>query len=276
MSSPTPSNPYHPIKAVAIDLDGTLIAHDQSISDENRAALEALHAADVEIILASGRQYVAMLPTARKLPMVRYMVSSQGAYASDVDNTQTIFEAHLPKADADAAIQFGLDHNLAIAVYTESGIQTVSTGPWIERYAQLVDLKPNLTTREAILAEHVFKVSYFESKERLDEIQQSEFIRNSHLSTVRSMDFIFEQAKPKVSKASGLAPLIERLGIRPQELATFGDQNNDVPMFEFSGFSAAMTDASPAAKIAATLTSPPGPQETSFSRAVEAMKTYSF
>ncbi|MBK1876151.1 HAD family hydrolase [Pelagicoccus mobilis] len=267
-------SPFHPIKAVAIDLDGTLLSPDYSISEGNRAALEELHEAGVEIILASGRHYVSMLPYARSLPQVRYMVSAQGAYASDVDDTQTIHETHMPTEDAAKAIDFGLEHGLSIVVYTASGIHTLSTGKWIDYYNDLAGLESTRSTKEEVLSQPVFKVSYFESVERLDEIQEHPFLKNSHLYTVRSLPNIFEQADPTTSKASGLAPLMAKLGIKPEELATFGDANNDIPMFEYSGFSTAMDRANPNVKAAATLSSPDGPPETSFARAIEAMKAH--
>ncbi len=274
MSTSQITSPFHPIRAVAIDLDGTLLAPDHSISSENRAAIEAMHKAGVEIILASGRHYVSMLPFARSLPQVRYMVSAQGAYASDVDNKRTLFESHMPTADADAAIAFGLEKNLSIVVYTGAGIRTLSSGKWIDFYAQLAGLEPTFTTHQEVLKEHIFKVVYFESSERLDEVQEDPFLRDSQLYTVRSMDNIYEQADPKTSKAAALKPLIAHLGIDASELATFGDGNNDTPMFEFSGFSAAMDRAWSGPKAAATLVAPDGPPETSFARAIQAMQDY--
>lgn len=274
MSTSRTDSPFHPIKAVAIDLDGTLLAPDHSISAENRATIEELHAAGVEVILASGRHYVSMLPYARSLPQVRYMVSAQGAYASDVDNTEAIHETHMPSGDAANAIDFGLEHGLSIVVYTTLGIHTLSAGRWIDFYNDLAGLDSIQSTKAEVLAHPVFKVSYFESQERLDEIQEHPFLKDSHLYTVRSMPNIYEQADPTTNKASGLAPLLARLGITPAQLATFGDANNDIPMFEYAGFSAAMDRANPNVKAAATLSPPDGPPETSFARAVAAMRSY--
>ncbi len=273
MSTSQSTSPFHPIRAVAIDLDGTLLAPDHSISEENRAAIAALHEAGVEIILASGRHYQSMLPFARSLPEVRYMVSAQGAYASNVDNKQTLFESHMPTADAAATIAFGLENKLSIVVYTVTGLYSLTPpSRWLDYYTKLAGIPPTPTTPEAVLKESIFKVVYFESSERLDEVQRAPFLRDSQLYTVRSMDNIFEQADPKTSKASALKPLIGHLGIEAAELATFGDGNNDIPMFEFSGFSAAMDRAWNAPKEAATLVTPDGPAETSFARAIQAMQ----
>lgn len=273
MSSSQSISPFHPIRAVAIDLDGTLLAPDHSISEENRAAIAALHEAGVEIILASGRHYQSMLPFARSLPVVRYLVSAQGAYVSDVDDTRTLFESHMPTTDAEATIAFGLENKLSIVVYAANGVYRLTPpSRWLDYYIKLAGIAPTPTTPEAILRESIFKVVYFESSKRLDEVQRSPFLRDSQLYTVRSLENIFEQADPKTSKASALKPLIAHLGIAATELATFGDGNNDIPMFQFSGFSAAMDRAWPDAKAAATLVTPDGPPETSFARAIQSMQ----
>ncbi|MDQ8186677.1 HAD family hydrolase [Pelagicoccus sp. SDUM812002] len=275
MTTSSSTSPFHPIRAVAIDLDGTLLAPDHSISEENRAAIAAMHEAGVEIILASGRHYQSMLPFARSLPEVRYMVSAQGGYASDVDNEQTFFESHMPTADAKAAINFGLENQLAIVAYAATGLYSLTPpSKWLDYYTKLAGITPTPTTSEAILEESIFKIVYFEASERLDEVQKYPYLRDSQLYTVRSMENIFEQADPKTSKASALKPLIAHLGIDASELATFGDGNNDIPMFELSGFSAAMDRAWTGPKEAATLVTPDGPPETSFARAIQAMQRH--
>lgn len=275
MSPNETASPFHPIRAVAIDLDGTLLAPDHSISPENRAAIAAMHDAGVEIILASGRHYVSMLPFARQFPEVRFLVSSQGAYASDIANTQTLFEAHMPAKVVRDAVAFGIEHQLSVVAYTPKEEYSLTPpSPWLDYYANLagVDLVP--ITPEALLEKSVFKIAYFESEERLDEVQLHPFLRDSQLYTVRSMKNIYEQADPKTSKAAGLKPLLAHLGIDASELAAFGDADNDIPMFQLAAFSAAMDRSWPETKKAATLVSPHGPPETSFARAIAAMQAH--
>lgn len=271
MSSQTPS---HPIRAVAIDLDGTLLGPDLTISAANLAAIEALHAEQVHVILASGRHYTSMLPYARQLPQVKYMVSAQGAYASDVENVKILYESHLPSSDTIEAIRFGLERQLSVVIYTARGIFTLSEGPWIDYYTKLAGIAPTPTTEEAILRDSIFKVVYFDAEERLDEIQREAYLTQTSLYTVRTMENIFELANPKTSKRSALEALLIHLDIRPEQLATFGDGNNDIPMFQLSGFSAAMDRAWPEAKKAATLVVPDGDPAESFARGVAAMRQH--
>ena len=271
MSSNTP---FHPFKAVAIDLDGTLLASDLSISAANRSAIERLHENGVHVILASGRHHISMLPFARLLPQVEYMVSSQGAFASDVEKTTTIFECHLHADEARTAIEFGLTRELSIVIYTANGIFTLNSSKWIEFYSNLAGLNPTFTTAAEVLKELIFKVVYFEDANRLDQIETEDFIKNTHLYTVRSLENIFEIAHADTSKKAALQALLDYLSIRPEEAASFGDGNNDIPMFELTSFSCAMDHAWPEAKRAATRVAPEGDPAESFARAVYELEQF--
>lgn len=267
-------NPFHPFKAVAIDLDGTLLSPDLTISQANLDAIDTLASHGLHIILASGRHYTSMLPHARKIPQIEYLVSSQGAFASDIENVTKIFESYLPLPDARSAIEFGLEQNLSVVIYTASGLFTLSEGRWLEYYSKLAGLTPTPSTVEDVLKERIFKVVFFEEAARLDEVEGAAFLADTHLYKVRTLENIFELADPKTSKKAGLEALLAHMELKPEELASFGDGNNDIPMFELSGFSAAMDHGWPAARRAATLVVPEGDPTESFARAVEAFKQH--
>ncbi len=266
------SHPFSPYQAVAIDLDGTLLGPELDISPANRAAIDELSSHGLEIILASGRHHTSMLRHARKIPQVSYMVSAQGGYVADIENSNTIFSCHMDNAEALAAISLGLEHDLSIVVYSSQGIHTLSTGPWVDYYSKLTGFPPEYVSIEAVSQMDVLKVAFFEEAERLDEIERLPAFRDTHLYTVRSLTNIFEKAHPNTSKRTGLEALLRHLDIAPERLASFGDANNDTPMFEFSGFSVAMDHAWPAAKKAATIVAPEGDPRESFARAVQAFK----
>ena len=72
------------VRLAAIDLDGTLLGPDLKISTENRSAVRRLADAGLEVVLASGRHYRAILPYALQLPEVKWIVSSQGGETPSV------------------------------------------------------------------------------------------------------------------------------------------------------------------------------------------------
>jgi len=269
-----PDSPFHALRAVAIDLDGTLLSPELSVSEDNRAAIEELSGAGVEVILASGRHYTSMLPIARSLPAVRYMVSSQGAYASDLDKSLVLYESRMPAQDARMAIETGLREGLAIVAYTSEDICSITpASEWIDYYARLAGFPPRPVTVDELMQLTIFKIVYFGTAQRLDEIEELPEIASAPLYKVRSLANIFEQADPATNKAAGLDPLLKHLGIPAAQTAVFGDAPNDIPMFEYAGYAIAMDRAWESTRKAATHIAPAGPPESSFARGVELLKS---
>jgi Cof subfamily protein (haloacid dehalogenase superfamily) len=261
-------NDFHPFRAVAIDLDGTLLGQDHTISEANHAAINILHASGVELILASGRHHVSMLPFARQLPQVKWMISAQGAFASDIDRETILYDSHLPTDKAASIIDIGLEQGYSVVAYTKNGIFTVHEDEWTDFYVQLSAVKPTLTSREAILNDSIFKVMIIGTEERIKAAEDLPGIRAWDLYKVRNLKNVFEFAGLGTSKAHGLKPLLAHLGIEASQLATFGDAPNDIPMFKFAGYSVAMDTGWEEAKGAAHAVTPVGPPESAFARAV--------
>lgn len=265
-------NIFHPIQAAAIDLDGTLLDHDLKVSPENIAAVEELHANGVIIILASGRHHSSMLPYAKQLPCVDWIVSAQGSFTADRDINEVLYDSHLATEDATTIIDLGVRKEYSILIYAKSGIYTISTGEWVDYYGKLAGIPPILTTKEKVLQESIFKVVLVDTEERIDAaLDWPEVLAWKHYR-VRSLANLFEFGSSGTSKAHGLKPLLEKLNLQPSQLAAFGDAPNDIPMFEYAGCSIAMSSAWDSAKAAAHKVAPDGPQASSFARAVEMLK----
>ena len=263
---------FHPFKAVAIDLDGTLLSRDYTISEANHAAIHELQASGVEIILASGRHYVGMLQFARQLPQVNWMVSSQGAFTSDLDRKTVLHDSHLPVDHAAAIIDIGLEQQYAVIVYTKNGIFCLNEGEWTDFYVNLSGIRPTLADRQAILNDSIFKVVIIGPEERIEAGADFADIDAWDLYKVRSLKNVLEFAGRGTSKALGLKPLLDHLGIDVEQLAAFGDAPNDISMFKRAGYSVAMDSGWEEAKEAAHAVTPVGPPESAFARAVAMLR----
>ncbi len=262
-------NEFHPYQAVAIDLDGTLLSHDLSISAANHQAIERLHQAGLRVILASGRHHSSMAPFARNLPQVEWMVSAQGSFAADTDLQTVLYDSHLDPSKAALVIDVGVRHRYSIIVYARSGIYALGQGEWVDYYTRLAGITPTQTSKEQILRQAIFKVVLIGSEQRVTDSLDLPEVRAWDLYMVRSLANIVEFAGLGTSKAHGLRPLLAHLGLTPEQLVAFGDAPNDIPMFAFAGFSYAMDHGWPDAKAAAHAIAPPGPPESAFARAVE-------
>ncbi|MDP9038961.1 MAG: Cof-type HAD-IIB family hydrolase [Acidobacteriota bacterium] len=102
----------HLIRMIAVDIDGTLLGEDGLVSARNRAALQAAHAAGVEIVVATGRRHCYAMRVLRplNLPPGILLVSSNGTVTrtvgSDTVPTRLISRTHLQSRTA----RWLLDH----------------------------------------------------------------------------------------------------------------------------------------------------------------------
>lgn len=256
-------------RLAAVDLDGTLLGPDKTVSPANRAALARLADAGLEVVLASGRHRISMLPIAEQLPEVRWMVSAQGAFVSDLAGEQIVLERSMPPERAAEAMQICLHHHYPTIFYAPSGIFTLSEGAWIDRYGKLSGIRPALLTEQEALRMSVFKVLIYTDAARVDAFEQLPEVQAWDLYRVRSLDNVFEFAGADTDKGQGLAALGRHLDIDPSVMIGFGDAPNDLPMMDRVGLGVAMDHAWREVKVAADRVAPQGPPETSFARAVE-------
>lgn len=78
-----------PARLVALDLDGTVLDHDERLSERVREAVRALAATDAHVVVATGRSLHGALPVLDRLDLLRgYAVCSNGAVTVRLDPAQ--------------------------------------------------------------------------------------------------------------------------------------------------------------------------------------------
>ena len=87
-------------------------------------------------------------------------------------------------------------------------------------------------------------------------------------SVARSQPYYLDITSPLANKGAALSELAKLLDIPPAEIAVIGDGGNDVAMFERSGLSIAMGNASPSVRHAADFVTDSNRDE-GFANAVE-------
>jgi len=98
--------------------------------------------------------------------------------------------------------------------------------------------------------------------------KQSNPQRETLVSAARSQPYYLDVTHPQANKGNVVIRLSEMLGIPVDQIATIGDMPNDISMFEKSGVSIAMGQASDEVKSAATY-STSSSEEEGFANAVE-------
>ena len=140
-----------------------------------------------------------------------------------------------------------LEHGLDVWVYSGNDwlVRDINA-PHVEREAWTVKFQPKLVKDfESALQKAVKIVGISDDLERVKRCESdAQAALGSHATAARSQPYYLDVTHPDANKGFVAGYLSRTLGIPEEEIATIGDQPNDVLMFKRSGFSIAMGNAS--------------------------------
>lgn len=258
-----------PFKALAIDLDGTLIDRSLEITPRNRAALQHAIAAGYRVILATGRMYRSTLKYAEAIGTEEPLICYQGAVVRSRAG-ELLREWPVEPKEAIAAVEMAREQGLHINLYRDDVFYVEQVGWGAERYAAIAQMDPTVVPDLMELArEGSTKIVFVDRPERLSELEPlvKATVEPGARVTFSLPEFL-EVVASDVSKGSALAFVCERSGIEPAQVIAAGDAPNDVEMFRFAGFAVAPRTAFPAALAEADAIIPP-PAEDGIAELVE-------
>lgn len=261
----------HGFKLAAIDLDGTLLGPDKSISPENVAALRLLEAAGIEVVVATGRHRSRIADALTHLPHTRWAITSQGAAVLDIASGETVDAVFLADEETRLLMELGDSLGFTPLLYDEIDVRSTRHDAGTELYARIVGGVPSILTPGELATARAHKVVWVGEEAAVSALPQHPQVRTMSLYHVQSLPGMYEFLPADVTKGSGVAALALRLGVEAAQVIAFGDADNDIPMFEWAGTSFAMPHGTPGARGAARSLAPDGPPESAFARAVASL-----
>lgn len=242
------------ISLVLADVDGTLVTEEKVLTQRAQRAVEALHDAGIRFAITSGRppRGMAMLFDALKIdtPVAGF---NGGLF---VERDLTILEEKTVPADvAREAISLVREQGLDAWIYRGNDwLITKLHAPHVAREAWTVKFAPRVVPDIAEDLEEVTKIvgvsDDYGKVERCEAAAQAAF--GSRATATRSQPYYLDVTNEKANKGAVVEYLAQHVGVPAEEIATIGDQPNDVLMFERSGFSIAMGNASDQVKARAS------------------------
>lgn len=240
-----------PIKLIATDIDGTMLRSDGRLANEVKRSLHRAQEAGIMVVPATGRPKMIAQDVIESSELNEYWIFANGAVTWHLGRQETIrghwmnpeLSRTLTRLLQDGLPNAGLAVEFADSVAYHKGFDLiVPTSPAVE---------PITDIAEAI-NEPVQKILIFDSSLEIEVLFErvTAIVGESAVPSFSGMPFI-ELAGEAVTKAAAVADLAADFGITQAEVATFGDNHNDVAMLEWSGRSYAMGNGSDSAKAAA-------------------------
>ena len=259
------------IRLLLSDVDGTLVTDDKVLTKGAIAACQELHRAGVALALVSSRPPRGLRMLIQPLALSTVIAGCNGALLVKPD--LSVIECHsLDPEIAGRSVALLLEQGLEVWVYTESewlvrdrNAAHVAREEWILQF----DAKPVAAFCAADLAQAVKIVGVSDDLGRVAACETSiQTSLDSKVSARRSQLYFLDITHPLANKGAVATSLSNRLNIPPEAIATIGDMPNDVLMFQESGLSIAMGNASDAVKAAASVTTDSNEKE-GFAKAVK-------
>lgn len=260
------------VKAIASDLDRTLIGEDYELQPRTTDAVAAARTAGIHFVVVTGRMFRSVRPYLQQAGIDDLVVCYQGAIVADPLSGRFLRHVTIPLDLAHETIAAVEQKGFQLNCYVDDNLYVAKMTPDAHSYAEhqripidtVGDLRAWLKsppTKLVVIGEPT-------ALDGLAEQLREQFDGRLYIS--KSLPFFLELASPEVSKGAGLGFVADELGFTAAETVAFGDGENDVELLDWAGYAVAVANANPKALARADFVCPPV-QEQGVAQVIEAM-----
>jgi len=254
---------------IALDLDGTLLRTDKSVSDFTVESLRKMNGEGAKICFVTGRRERVAATVLQPFSFPAWLISSNGAACFEWPSVKQIYMHHYPEEKVEKIIDALSDINkLPVLIIDSAGSpedmimdeshlrMKVYNDYWLRNKSHII-VENNI--RKSKLLGKV--TGMFMSEENCNIQNVISFLRTKvgdilEFCSLENLDYlpthtILEILEPGWTKWAGICRLKEKIGNEKTKVIAFGDDHNDIDMLTFADESYAMENAIAAAKSTA-------------------------
>ncbi len=234
------------ILACFLDIDGTLVRTDHTLSPAVIKAVKRLEEEGVAPVIATGRSYEALLPIKNELNLHSPVICYNGAMIVDGRDGSVMARHDLPDNEARRVIDLARERDLHILAYREGKLIYEKERPEAQEYAARIKISGEVTDFDSLTSWNFTKCLIIADHETLlplkEEIEKrcGEGI-NVFFSDPRFLEIVHRN----VDKGRAVQEVMKLLGGTTEEAMAVGDGFNDLPMLETARWGVVMANALP-------------------------------
>ena len=244
------------IKLLALDLDGTVLRSNNTLSDKVKSAIESANYSGITIAAASGRPFSSMPKEILDMPEFEYYIASNGAAIYD-KNGKKLRSVTLKEKDVIKILKLTEDYDLIWEAFLEgetcTDIRYYNDPMSYGCTAAYVDY-----VRSSRGTSDDMRGYIYDNRKRLDSVEFVSIDRElreklrymieknipTFYVTSSSKNFV-EIMDGAATKANGLNFICDLLDIPLENTAAAGNADNDVDMIVDAGLGVAVKNATP-------------------------------
>lgn len=249
------------IKLVALDLDDTTLRSDSSLDPVTKDALIKVIDAGIEVVVASGRAYRSLPKEVLSINGVRHAITSNGAAIENVPSGDRLMSRVIPEEAVHEILRSFPDVYMLEAFIEGQPYCDSEYMKDPERYGCSKDYVNYVqTTRLPVDDMRAFISENASHLDSIDLICRNIGEKAEYYKKAKEIDGVYvTSSSPRLveisdagaGKGRALRYLCTRLGLNPENVAAFGNGDNDADMLSFAGFGVAVGNATEACKAAA-------------------------
>ena len=241
------------IRLLAVDMDGTCVNNQKTISPAVLEALRTAADAGILVVPTTGRVCTCLPYQLMEEKFYRYVISSHGAAATDIQTGEILHKALIPWKKAVGLLRECDENQIGLSVHRNH--EFLLQGRFLRqlgRFAYGRDARNTLCVKDlAALVEEektdLEELQLFYFRDSTREACRSILERTAGLAMAYDRMYV-EIYSPEASRGNALRALARHLGIRQEDIACIGDAQNDLSMFDASGLKFAMENGIPELK----------------------------
>lgn len=250
------------IKLAVFDMDGTLLNDSHIVSNENLKALEFLRNNGVKVVIATGRPEQLLKPYFDILGRDNYYIMYNGSGVKNIERNDYALKEIMSKESVKEVLEIAYKNDIINLSYAEEAIFS-KPNYRVKFFADSQKGLPVVMQSNFVLNKEIdditynydiFKVLLIENDPIKYELMKDMFTHIKGITQVRSHSGYLDIVPENSSKGNAAKALGEKFNIKASETIVFGDQDNDMPMFEYAKYSVAMGNAIEDIKNKATFT----------------------
>ncbi len=258
------------IRLVIADVDGTLLTSDKALTEDAKAAVQTLGQAGVHFAITSSRPPRGMSMFVDPLRLNSPLAAFNGGVIANPDLSiieQLVLDAATVRMALELIRRNGMD---AWLYRGDHWLVTNANTAHVQQESRTVRFGPELVSDFECHLENVAKVVGVSDDCALVARCQEEAhaALDGRASASRSQPYYLDITNVEANKGRVVRYLSSWFHIASNEIATIGDLQNDVAMFQRSGLSIAMGNASDQVKAQADLATESNNDE-GFAKAIE-------
>ena len=239
------------IKLIVADLDGTLLKSDKSLDDNIKNVISGQ---DYKFTIASGRSMILVKNFISELNIDLPYITNNGAeiYQSDA----CVKQYSIPDEEVRFILNLVQEYDLECHANAENCIYTMGKIdlilPFRKRFEGVLPIVDNASIHE-VCANTINKIMCIDKDlNKVQEFANKINLYCEHVHCERAEGNAFVMVNRQASKGLALKNLLKLLHISSEEVVVFGDNYNDVSMFEAVKYSVCMENANKDVKDKAT------------------------